>query len=353
MTETSIDRTPKVTLSSDSASPILVEVTRGDMVESVHRGSVAVVDTMAKVALRWGNINTAVYPRSAVKALQAVPLVESGAADAFGLSDAELAIACASHSGEARHVDTVRNWLTRIGLSEQDLACGAHWPRHHQATLHAMVRAGTAPRDIHNNCSGKHAGMLSVAHHLNEPLAGYTQPTHPVQQRILGILESMCGLDLSQAARGTDGCSVPTWAVPLSNLAYAFARIAAPDDLPSARAEAVRRLRKAVAAEPFMVAGTDRYCTRLMTVAGEKIFVKTGAEGVFCAALPEYGLGIALKCDDGAARGAQYMLTAVLKRVGALDDDMAAQLDALVKVPIENCNGALVGMIRPAPTLAF
>ena len=344
---------PRVTLPPDSANPILVEVTRGDMVESVHRGSVAVVDTTAKVALQWGNIDTAVYPRSAIKILQALPLVESGAADAFGLSDAELAIACASHSGEARHVDTVRDWLTRIGLSEEYLACGPHWPRHHQATLHDMIRAGTVPSDIHNNCSGKHAGMLTVAHHLDEPLAGYTKPTHPVQQRVLGILEAMCGLDLSQASRGTDGCSAPTWALPLSNLAYAFARIAAPDDLPPARATAIHRLRQAVAAEPFMVAGTDRYCTRLMTVTGAKIFVKTGAEGVFCAALPEYGLGIALKCDDGAARGSQYMLTAVLKRIGALDADMAARLDALVSIPIENCNGALVGMVRPAPTLAF
>lgn len=320
-------RSAEVALPQDPANPVLVEVTRGDMVESVHRGRVAVIDTQAKVALQWGDIDAPVYPRSAFKALQALPLVETGAADAFGLSDAELAIACASHSGEARHIETVRNWLARIGLSETDLACGPHWPRHHQQTLHDMIRAGESPRDINNNCSGKHAGMLTVAHHLGEPIAGYTDPTHPVQQRILGTLEAMCGLDLSKAPRGVDGCSAPNWAIPLSNLAYAFARLGAPDDLPPARAEAAQRLRHAVAAEPFMVAGTDRYCTTLMAVAGERIFVKTGAEGVFCAALPEYGLGIALKCDDGAARGSQYMLTAVLRRIGALDDAMAATLD--------------------------
>lgn len=348
-----MDDTASVVLPQDAASPVLVEVTRGDMVESIHRGRVAVVDIAGKVALQWGDIDAPVYPRSAIKAIQALPLVETGAADAFGLSDSELAVACASHSGEPRHVETVRSWLTRIGLSEADLACGAHWPRHHQPTLHAMIRSGETPRDIHNNCSGKHAGMLTTAHHLGEPLDGYTKPTHPVQQRILGTLEALCGLDLSRAPRGTDGCSVPTWSVPLSNLALAFARLGAPDDLPPARAAAAIRIRKAVAAEPFMVAGTGRYCTTMMQAAGETIFVKTGAEGVFCAALPDYGLGVALKCEDGAARGSQMMLTAVLRRIGALDDDLAARLDALVTVPIENCKGAVVGMVRPAPALSF
>lgn len=348
-----MDDTASVALPQDNTSPILVEVMRGDMVESTHRGRVAVVDIAGKIELQWGDIDAPVYPRSAIKAIQALPLVESGAADAFGLSDAELAIACASHSGEPRHVETVRNWLTRIGLSESDLACGAHWPRHHQPTLHTMIRSGEGPHDIHNNCSGKHAGMLSTALHLGESLEGYTKPTHPVQQRVFGTLEALCGLDLSRAPRGTDGCSAPTWAVPLSNMALAFARLGAPDELPTARAEAATRIRKAVAEEPFMVAGTGRYCTAVMQAAGEAIFVKTGAEGVFCAALPEYGFGVALKCEDGAARGSQMMLTAVLRRIGALDDTLAARLDALVNVPIENCNGAVVGMIRPTSPLSF
>ncbi|NKB59614.1 MAG: asparaginase, partial [Alphaproteobacteria bacterium] len=319
-----------VSLPQDTANPVLIEVTRGDMVESIHRGRVAVVDTKGKVALQFGDIDSPVYPRSAIKAMQALPLVESGAADVFGLSDAELAIACASHSGESRHVETVRAWLARMGLSEDHLECGPHWPRHHQQTLHDMVRAGETPGDVHNNCSGKHTGMLATAHHLGEPLAGYTKPTHPVQQRIMGILEALCGIDLSDAPRGTDGCSVPTWGIPLSNMALAFARLGAPDDLPPARADAAKRIRKAVAAAPFMVAGTDRYCTVMMEAAGEAVFVKTGAEGVFCAALPEYGLGIALKCDDGAVRGSQLMLTAILRRIGALDDALAAQLDSLI-----------------------
>jgi L-asparaginase II len=347
-------RTRSVDLPRDAANPVLVEVTRGSVVESQHRGSVAVVDVAGEIALQWGDVDTPVLPRSAIKAIQALPLVESGAADAFDISEAELAIACASHNGEPRHVAAVRGWLDRMGLSEGDLECGAHWPRNHQATLHDMIRAGEQPGPAHNNCSGKHTGMLATALHLGETLAGYVAPTHGVQRRILGTLEALCGLDLGDAPRGTDGCSAPTWAIPLNNLALAFARIGAPEDsLPPERAAAATRIRKAVAAHPELVAGTGRYCTAMMTAAGEKIFVKTGAEGVFCAALPEYGLGVALKCDDGAPRAAQMMLTAVLRRIGVLDDALAARLDALVTVPIENWNGRVVGAVRPSNELEF
>ncbi len=343
-----------VDLPSDGANPVLVEVTRGSVVESRHRGSIAVVDVTGKAVLQWGDTDRPVLPRSAIKAIQALPLVESGAADAFAVSEAELAIACASHNGEPMHIAIVRGWLDRMELGESDLECGAHWPRNHQKTLHDMVRAGQEPGPAYNNCSGKHTGMLATALHLGEPLGGYVSPTHGVQQRILGTLEALCGLDLGDAPRGTDGCSVPNWAIPLNNLALAFARIGAPDDtLPPKRAAAATRIRKAVAAHPEMVAGTGRYCTAMMAAAGEAIYVKTGAEGVFCAALPEYGLGVALKCDDGAPRASQMMLTAVLRRIGALDDALAARLDALVTVPIENCNGNTVGAIRPSSELEF
>ena len=353
MDDTTPDISATVSLPKAPANPILVEVTRDDIVESVHRGRVAVVDTQAKVALQWGDIDTPVYPHSAIKALQALPLIESGAADAFGLSDAELAIACASHSGEQWHIDTVRQWLARIGISEGALSCGPHWPSHHQATLHEIVHTNKTSGDINNNCSGKHAGMLTTAHHLGEALNGYNQQTHPVQQRILGTLETMCGLDLSGAPRSTDGCSVPAWAIPLSNLAYAFARLGAPDDLPPGRADAALRLRKAIAAQPFMAGDNDRYCTTLMSVAGGTILAETGAEGVFCATLPEYGLGVALKCDDGGMRGSQYLLTAVLQRIGALKDEFAAKLNALVTVTAENSNGATIGITQTATILSL
>jgi len=354
MTDTSdtAKRAVSVTLPQDAVNPILVEVTRGDLVESVHRGRVAVVDVTGKVALQWGDTATPVFPRSAIKAIQALPLVETGAADAFALSDAEIAIACASHSGEARHVETVRNWLDRIGLSETHLECGAHWPRHHQPTLHAMLRAGETPGDVHNNCSGKHSGMLTTAHHLGEPLTGYTKPTHPVQQRVLGVLEQMCGLDLGSAPRGTDGCSIPTVAIPLGNLALGMARFADPgDEVPPARAAAVRRIAAAMAAHPEMVAGTGRYCSAVIAATKGRALVKTGAEGVFCAALPALGLGVALKCEDGARRGSEAMMTAILLRLGVLDAATARSIDRALPEPIVNWNGRLVGEVRAAGPL--
>jgi len=328
------------------ANPVLVEVTRGSIVESRHRGSAVIVDVTGKVAGRWGDHAAAVYPRSAIKPLQAIPLIESGAAEAFGLGDAEIALACASHGGEPRHTGTVAAWLAKIGLGIGDLECGTHWPGH-DATTRAMVRGGEKPTALHNNCSGKHTGFLTTAVHKGEPTRGYVRFEHPVQQRILGVLEAMCGIDLGGAPWGIDGCSIPTIAVPLENLAYGMARFGAPDRLADSRAAACRRIAEAVAAEPFMVAGTGRYCTEVMTVTGRAALVKTGAEGVFCAALPEYGLGVALKCDDGATRASEIMMSALLRHVGVLTPEMERQLAARILTPLENRNGIHVGDVRP------
>lgn len=338
-------------LPAPGANPILVEVTRGPMVESRHRGSAVIVDVAGTVARRWGDHTAAVYPRSAIKPLQAIPLVESGAADAFGLGDAEIALACASHGGEKRHTETVAAWLGKIGLSAADLECGAHWPSH-EDTARAMATAGETPCTLHNNCSGKHTGFLSTAVHLGEKPKGYVRFDHPVQQRILGTLEAMCGIGLGDAPRGIDGCAIPTVAVPLENLAYGMARFGAPDDLPPERAAACRRIAAAVAAEPFMVAGTGRYCTEVMRVTGRAVLLKTGAEGVFCAALPDYGLGVALKCDDGATRAAEVMMSAVLREVGVLTEAMEAALADRIAVPVTNRNGAHVGDVTAAAAWA-
>ncbi len=329
------------------ANPILVEVTRGPVVESRHRGSAAIVDTTGKVAKSWGDHTAAIYPRSAIKPLQAIPLVESGAAEAFGLGDSEIALACASHGGESRHAQKVAAWLAKIGLSGEDLECGAHWPMHEETTR-AMAKAGETPTAIHNNCSGKHTGFLSTAVHKGEPTHGYIRFDHPVQQRTLGVLEAMCGIDLGNAPRGIDGCSIPTIAIPLENLAYGMARFGAPNDLPDSRAAACRRIAQAAAAEPFMVAGTGRYCTEVMTATGPVVLLKTGAEGVFCAAIPEYGLGVALKCDDGATRAAEIMMSAVLRHIGVLTEEMEAKLARRITMPLENRNGMHVGDVRPA-----
>jgi L-asparaginase II len=334
-------------LPADPANPILVEVVRGSIVESRHRGSAAIVDITGTVAKSWGDHTAPVYPRSAIKPLQAIPLIESGAADAFGLGDSEIALACASHGGEPRHTETVAAWLARIGLSGEDLECGAHWPTHDE-TARAMTKAGETPVAIHNNCSGKHTGFLTTAVHKGEATNGYIRFEHPVQQRILGVLEAMCGIDLTNAPRGIDGCSIPTIAIPLRNLAYGMARFGAPDDLPEPRADACRRIAGAVAAEPFMVAGTGRYCTEIMMVTGRAVLLKTGAEGVFCAAIPEYGLGVALKCDDGATRAAEIMMSAVLRHIGVLTEEMEAKLARRITMPLQNRNGIHVGDVRAA-----
>jgi L-asparaginase II len=335
----------------DGANPVLVEVTRGPMVESRHRGSAVVVDVKGKVAARWGDHTQPVYPRSAIKFLQAIPLVESGAAAAFGLGNAEIALACASHNAEPRHTETAAAWLAKIGLSIGDLECGPMPPKLEE-TVRAMTLAGESPTAIHNNCSGKHVGFLTTAVHKGEATAGYVKFEHPVQQRVLGVLEAMCGIDLGNAPRGTDGCSIPTIAVPLENLAYGMARFAAPDDLPESRAAACRRIAGAVAAEPYMVAGKGRHCTALMEITGRTALVKTGAEGVFCAALPEHGLGVAVKCDDGAWRASEIMITAVLRHLGVLTKEMEAQLADLIATPVMNARGAHVGDVRAADGIA-
>jgi L-asparaginase II len=332
-------------------TPILVEVTRGSVVESRHRGSALIVDRHGGVHGHWGDISRPVYARSAIKSLQAIPLVESGAADAFGLGDEELALACASHGGEPGHVERVAAWLARIGLSEADLECGTHLP-FHEGSAHALVCSHAHPSTLHNNCSGKHTGFLTTAVHLGEKTKGYIRYDHPVQQRILGVMEQMTGCGLGDAPWAADGCSIPTIAVPLEGLAFAMARIADPEDLPEKRRAAVLRIRKAWAAHPFLVAGTGRFDTEIMQACGGRVMTKVGAEGVFCAALPEYGLGVALKIDDGADRAANVAMAAILRRIGALDGADAEIAGRWLAPEIKTRRGVTVGVVRGAEGLA-
>ncbi len=333
-------------------NPVLVEATRGDMIESRHRAAAAVVDTEGRVVVQAGEIERLVYARSAIKPLQALALVESGAADAFDLGPAELALACASHNGEPRHTETVGAWLARIGCTPDDLECGAHLP-YHQGATEALLRSGGAPSTLHNNCSGKHTGFLSVARHLGHPTAGYIRYDHPVQQQILGILETLTGLDLSEAPRGIDGCGIPVLGIPLGNLALAMARFAAPDDQPEARQAACLRLQQALAAEPFMIAGSGRFCTRVIEATKGRALVKTGAEGVYCGALPELGLGFALKVDDGAGRAAEVVCGRVLRRLGVIGEAETAALAAVLQPTLFNRAGRAVGELRTAADCPF
>jgi len=329
------------------ANPVLVEVLRGSLVESTHRGAIAVIDADGAPVLALGDVDEPVFPRSAVKALQALPLVESGAADRYGLGDEDLAIACGSHGGEPTHVAVVERMLARAGLDASALECGAHAPSH-RPSAEALVRAARAPSALHNNCSGKHAGFLCLARHLGVDHRGYVAPSHPVQRAVKSAIEEFAGAALAQDRCAVDGCSVPTWAMPLANLAHAFARFGAGQGLAPARAAAVARLRTACARKPYFVAGTGRFATVAMERLAERAFVKGGAEGVFCGALLEEGLGIAIKCDDGAGRAAEAVMAALIIRLMPLDSEARALIDGFARPTLRNWNGIEVGGLRPS-----
>ena len=334
-------------METDRRGPLVVECTRGPAVESRHLVDVAVVDSSGRLVQGWGETESVVYPRSAIKSVQVLPLIETGAAERHAVTDEEIALACSSHNGQAAHVEVVRGWLARAGLGEDDLECGPHLP-YHTPSAHACVRAGEGGRAVHNMCSGKHAAFLVTARALGEPTQGYIARDHPVQQRVSAAIAALSGHDLERAPWAIDGCSIPTIGLPLSALARAAANIADPTGLEDERRAAISRVRRAVAGHPFLVAGDGRACTRIIETAGERVLVKFGAEGVFFAALYESGLGLALKVRDGATRAANAAVAAMLDRLGVLDDrDREALADMLDK-PLRNWAGRLVGAVRPA-----
>ena len=338
-------------------NPILVDVQRGGNVESQHRGALAVVDAGGTVVVSLGDVEQPIFPRSAVKVLQALPLVASGAADRLALSDAELALACASHNGEEAHARTAAQMLAKAGLDADALECGTHWPTLDTA-VRALAAAGREPNALNNNCSGKHAGFLCLAcalhggPDLRQYVRGYVAAEHPVMREVTAALQAATGFDLATAPRGTDGCSIPTHAIPLRHLALAFARIGTGIGLSADHARAALRLRSAVAKAPFMVAGTGRFDTRVMEQLGERVFCKVGAEGVYCAALPGCGLGIAIKVDDGNnARAAEVVMAAVIEAFVPLDAADAAFMRGFSDAAIRNWNGIEVGRLHAGEAL--
>src|SRR5215510_16068505 len=331
-------------------NPVLVEVLRGAIVESRHRGAIAVVDADGAAAFVCGDVDRPVFPRSSVKALQALRLIETGAADRYDFTDQELALACASHSGESGHVAAAQSMLTRIGLDASALRCGAHPPMH-GPSVSALYRAGEEPSALHNNCSGKHSGFLCLSCVLGADPRGYIEPAHPVQREIKAVIESITGAAIPDERRGIDGCSVPTWAVPLKHLALGFARFGTGNGLAPERAKAAARLRGACTAHPWYVAGTGRFCTEVMQRLGARAFLKVGAEGVYLGALPERGLGIAVKCDDGGARAAEVVMGMLIARFGMLSEAECASLDHLLRPTLRNWNGFAIGKLRPTAVL--
>ncbi len=329
-----------------SKAVVLAEIWRGGFLESQHLGHAVVADGSGEIVAAWGDAERVILPRSACKMVQALALVESGAAEAAGLGSEQLALACASHNGAAMHTSRVARWLADLGLGDEDLRCGAHMPRDAEAKK-ALLCADEAPRQWHNNCSGKHAGFLTLNRHLSGG-PEYVEADHPVQEAMRAAFEEVTG----EASPGfaIDGCSAPNFATSLTGLARAMARFARAGAGGSVRERAMVRLREAMARHPELVAGEGRACTRLMRAMKGRAMVKTGAEAVFVAILPERGLGIALKVDDGGSRASEAAIAALLGRFGALDPaDPVAR--AYTDSPLTNWRGIECGRLRAAETL--
>ncbi len=335
--------------SASPDNPVLVEVWRGEFLESRHRGAVAVVDFKGGVPLAAGNIDVPVYPRSSIKPLQALALLETGAAARFRLDGSHVCLACASHNGESEHAHRVGEWLARIGLGADDLECGVH-PPYAERARDELVRTGRAPDALQNNCSGKHAGFLTVARHLAQDHRGYLDPDHPLQRLVTASVEETCEYRVSDTRPGVDGCGIPVYGYPLRHLARAFAGFSPASLGPDARSRARQAIVDGIVAHPYLIAGEGRFCSRVIEAGRGRVIVKTGAEGVFTGTLLEEGLGIALKIDDGATRAAEVAMAAVLARF-CRDDGLRTALSRETGVVIRNAAGREVGAVR-APSIA-
>lgn len=334
-------------------NPVLVEAMRGELTESSHRGSVAVVDADGDLLFSVGEIDRPIFPRSAIKALQALPLLESGAADKYALTNEEIALACASHNGEPDHVRTARLMLMKAGRGAEDLECGAHWPMYEPAAR-ILGRETTTPSALHNNCSGKHAGFVCLSSGgLGVDPSGYCDPSHEVQSAIRSTLEEVTGAPHTVDAMAVDGCSIPTYAVPLRALALGFARFGTGHGLSPVRSAAAARIRHALTVAPFMLAGTKRFDTEIAGGLRGRAITKVGAEGVFCASLPEVGLGIALKMDDGAARAAEVVMAAMIVRLLELNEPELEVVRKWLPFVLTNWNGTEVGLLRNTELIGF
>ncbi len=347
----------------------IFEVTRGRIVESIHCGAVAVVDSGGHLLAWYGNPKVVTFLRSSAKPFQTLPFIERGGDQAFHLTSKEVAILCASHDGTDEHVEVVKGIQAKVGIQESDLLCGTHLLSD-PLTVEAMRQRGEAPTPNRHNCSGKHTGMLAHARMRGLPISDYINPEHPVQKTILETFSEMCGVLPEQVELGTDGCSAPNFAIPLSNAAWGFARLCDPRGLSSERAAACRRITAAMMTNPFMVAGTTRFDTRIMEVCSKRVLAKGGAEGfmalgIMAGALgaESTGIGIAFKISDGDTairqndgsfrnRARPAVALAILDQLGYISQ---VELDSLTEFgpvrPVTNARKMVVGESRPAFTL--
>ncbi|WP_082464202.1 asparaginase [Dethiosulfatarculus sandiegensis] len=333
----------------DNCPPPLVELKRAGLYESLHRGAIVLSDPTGRVEKSLGHPAMPTYLRSAAKPLQALPVIETGAADRFQLTDSELAVMSGSLNGEDFQVKAVRSILKKANLTEDLLDCGVHRPSH-RPTAKAMLSQGIKPLPIHNNCAGKHAAMLVLCAHLGFDPKGYTEKGHPVQNLILETVAQLCDYPAEQIGQGIDGCGVPVFRVPLHSLAGAYARLAAPAraNLTPERIQAVERLMKACLAHPEMIAGHERLCTRLMQAAPNRFLAKTGTEGSYALAIPELGLGVALQIEDGAMRALAPCVSEILHQLGILDHQLLdGELKDLHKPVLKNHRSQEVAQLSP------
>jgi L-asparaginase II len=336
----------------------LYQVTRGETVESIHYGAIAVVNAQGELIASSGNPAAVTFLRSTAKPFQALPFVEKGGAEHFNLTPEEIALICASHSGTDTHVKTLTGLQKKIGLSEHQLLCGTHLP-YHKPTARLLRDRGERPTPNRHNCSGKHTGMLAHARLLNAPLDSYIDPAHPVQQSILETLAAMCGLAPGEIQVGTDGCSVPCFAMPMRNAAWGWARMVDPDGLPPDRARACRKITRAMRAHPFMVAGPSRLDTVLMDTAHGKVTAKAGAEayqglGVTLPDAQPLGIAIKIADGDGRKRAMGPVVLETLKQLNVLEEEELQSLTEFGPVnEIRNHRDLLVGLGQPCFSLTF
>ncbi len=328
-------------------NPALVDVYRKNIIESCHRGSAIVVNHHGETVFSIGDTDRSIYPRSSLKFFQALPMVESGAADHFGVSDAEIALACASHSAEPVHTEAVRAWLERIGMGVEDLENGPALPLSDdmKANLYANREE---PTRIHQNCSGKHTGMLTLAKFLGADTGGYSEHGHPVQKAWMTAFSELVDLDIPALEWERDGCGLPAICMPMKSLAYGCALFARPRAVGGLREKAITRIMSAIAAHPNMIAGTGRCCSDVIRETGGSVLVKTGAEAVYVGVIPEQGLGLAIKIDDGTTRGSEVALGALLEKLDALPAHAREPLARHFRPGIFNSQDFLTGEVVPS-----
>ncbi len=329
---------------TESPNPIMAEVFRENTLESWHRGAAVVVDSQGQTVYALGDVERIIFPRSAIKLFQAIPLLETGAAENFSLTAREIALACASHNGEPGHVSAVQNWLSSLGLDPDDLENGPSRPYSSKA-FHELLKAGEPLTRAHHNCSGKHAGMLTMARHLGLDVHGYTHPEHGAQQVWMEVMSDFAGFDVTAMDCGKDGCGAPAITMPLIALARACARYADHRLLTNRRAQAVEKIIESITNHPWMIAGTGRCCTDVIDLTKGRVLVKTGAEAVYCGFVPGKKLGLALKIDDGSTRASQVALGKLLLKVDAISIEEHQALGSYFRPDIANSNKDRTGFI--------